>query len=167
MRILSYLLIVLLGLGILGGMVGIGWGLVMGGKMSELSTIASVVVMMIFWSGVILTIYTNYIKQPREINSHLVQEAADYLTELLKMNSSLHRAVQEIRGKYPLVGEPRHRPLGSSASTTHVELETDSFTMSLFANKDAVVRWLVKGFAASRDGDVDQTSLSADQRSQG
>ncbi len=157
MRVLSHLLIILLGLGILGGVIGIGWGHVMGGKMSELSTIAATIVMMIFWSGVILTIYTNYIKPPREINSQLVQEAADYLTELLKMNSGLSHAVQEIRGTYPLVGEPRYRCIASSANATHVELETDSFIISLFANDGMVIRWLIKGFAASRAGVLGQT----------
>ena len=142
-RILAYPFVALTALAVVGALVVLIWSAVEG-EIRSAKEVGSFVLLMSFWSWAGIDVYRRYIKRPREEKRQKCVEATQVLEKAIFPDSGLSAAIEEVKGRFTLIGEPRHRSASDPAFDTAVELETETFIISLFSRGGLVKAWSVR-----------------------
>jgi len=139
-RVFSYFLIplcafsVVFGLRVMVGALGEG----------DFKGAGAVLFFVAWWSWAAVSAYDHNIKQPREKKRRLRFEADELLSKTIVPGTTLGGAIKELKGLFPIEGEPRYRDGLTPAFDTTVELETRAFIISLFGKDGNVQSWSVR-----------------------
>lgn len=120
------------------------WGIAFDGRAQDFKGHASIIFFIIWWSWAGVSVYSRYIKKPREEKKQRCAEAAQVLEKTIAPDSNLSAVIEEVRGQFSLVGAPRHRSSPDSSFDTMVELETQAFIISLFGKDGVIKSWNVR-----------------------
>ena len=142
-RILAYPFVALTAFAVSITLIILVWSAVEG-EIRSVKEVGPFVLMISFWSWAGIDVYRRYIKRPREEKKLMCAEATQVLEKAIAPDSGLGAAIDEVRSRFALVGEPRHRSALDPAFDTTVELETEAFIISLFSRDGRVKAWSVR-----------------------
>ncbi len=143
-RIIAYPFVAFMAVGVIGATWLLVWMVTFDGKAGDLKGIAATLGFIVWWSWAGISVYSHYIKKPREEKKQRCAEAAQVIEKAIAPDSSLTAAIRELSGCFPLVGEPRHRDSPDPTFDTLVQLETEDFIISLFGRDGLIKTWSVR-----------------------
>jgi hypothetical protein len=143
-RVLAYPIVVCMAFGVIIGLLVLVWSVAFGGRAGDVKTIAAPLVFITWWSWTGISVYRDHIQKPAQEMKRQRAEAAAYIEKTITPGSNLAAAIQTLRERFTLIGEPRHRRSPDQSGDITVEIETQGFIISLLSRDGVVNSWSVR-----------------------
>lgn len=143
-RIFAYPFIAFMAFGVITLCVVLVWSVAFDGKAGDWKGIAATLGFITWWSWAGISVYLRHIKRPREERKRQRAEALAYVEKTITPGSSLSATIKTLRGRFTLIGEPRHRPSSDPSFDVTVEIEAQGFIISLFSRNGVINSWSVR-----------------------
>lgn len=115
------------------------------GKVHDIKSFVAPWIFIVWWGWAAISVFRKYIYLPHVQTRQRKSDVEHSLNQLIRAGTTpLKSAIDELRGAYPLLLEPRYRNSSDPGFDGIVELEEPAFLVTLFEKEGVIVRWDIR-----------------------